>query len=1047
MANYNFGRDQFLTTGGTVYVHNNSHIEVSVLQKLSPHVAFSALHNDKGRGSRTGCLEGTREDFLGRLSDWIEGPEGRSRAFWAHGGAGVGKSAVAQTLCERYFGTHLAASFYFSRNDELRNNLDRFVPTLVYQLVESEGPQSPYTSIISDVLRDYPRIMHIDWEEQFERLIRQPYDRVELRRPCRLVIIDGLDECMDRDSRTKEVDPKSERKEGQTKILSMIRVLISCQSPVPLRFLIFSRPEHTISNFLRTHTFTPEIEQFNMLRLRAETDRDIELYLRHELDGFKGAQPLAGLEAGEEVIQTLTHKADGLFIYVVTLMKHITSSSLLARDRLISLLRSGASAREELKDLDHLYHHILQSIIDSMSHADSDNFRQEMLLPILQLLVTPHYRPLDYGDLDMLDFQAKWRSKHAIARMLKLDILHVAYLLSRLCSVLYVPANNEHDEDVLFLHTSFTDFLRDERRSQAFHVQPMGRYTYFKVLLPYLGEWMDSISGLDEAFREAAKDPLPRGAGMYGGAIQIYNHPPNSELLRLSTYVAFRAMHVTRDPDSTCLDGTRTDLIRNICDWIETPTSKTRLCWVRGGAGVGKSAVAQTLCERYLHTHLAANFFLSRNDPKRDNLGAVVLTIAYQLATEPAFQQAGLSSYIDEVIPDDNDAFWWWSSSGQFERAFKELISNPCSRVDSRRWQDLPTVIIIDGLDECREMEQERLLSFIRESTSTEKPIPLRFLIFSRPEPTILNFFRTTPAFSTLAYELDMRNFRTEADRDIKAYIEKRFALLRSSYPEAVVGDDWPGEEAKQKLAHKADGHFVYVVAAMNYIASKNSLPLLPQQRLHVVLRAGETSKYPDLSDLDQLFHQILQSLNGVHQSALLPIIQLLITPHYHPYEGNLTMPALQIKWRTRYAIARLLQMDPRQVDGVLSQLRSVMYVPDGNEHDGEVSFLHAPFSDFLRDKRRSQRFYVEAIDRCRALRRYRSTRSFISSSQESDHEPPGYFEILLPYLDDWKDAISSLKNLAEQEKEEEESRIETTQLSQMAWFLMGTFLVCLFAS
>ncbi|KAL0567908.1 hypothetical protein V5O48_014085 [Marasmius crinis-equi] len=553
----------------------------------------------------------------------------------------------------------------------------------------------------------------------------------------------------------------------------------------------------------------------------------------------------------------------------------------------------------------------------------------------------------------------------------------------------------------------------------------MSRYTYFDILSPYLDDWMYSITKLEKVFRLEARGWVLES---YGGMIQIHNLPH------------------ARGPESGCLDGTRTDLIRTIGDWIETPSERSRICWVRGGAGTGKSAIAQTLCEKYLHIHLAANFSFSRNDRTRNGLDSLIPTIAYQLATEPAFQQAGLASFIDEAIPRAVD--WGW----EFERLFKQLITDPCLRVDPNRWKDLPTVIIIDGLDECNEEErqQEKLLSVIHESTFA---LPIRFVIFSRPEPTILNFFRTTPSISTTAHELDMRDFRAEADRDIKVYLYHRFAFVRSSYPEVIVGDDWPGEEAIQRLAHKADAHFVYVVTAVNYIARKDSSPPLPQQRLDAVLRGEKNSLYPDLTDLDQLFHHILQSVMETHELTLLPVLQLLITPHYRPRnDGQLPpgMPTLEIKWRTRYAMGRLLNMDPHQVASVLSGLYSVLYIPDGNEHDGDVAFLHAPFSDFLRDERRSHRFHVKPIEtwsdvprrrrRSFASRPKKSHSSSISISPSSSFPSPtefpdspdalGYFDRLLPYLDDWRNAISRLKELSEQENREEESRIQITRMS-----------------
>ncbi|KAL0059035.1 hypothetical protein AAF712_014273, partial [Marasmius tenuissimus] len=199
--------------------------------------------------------------------------------------------------------------------------------------------------------------------------------------------------------------------------------------------------------------------------------------------------------------------------------------------------------------------------------------------------------------------------------------------------------------------------------------------------------------------------------------------------------------------------------------------------------------------------------------------------------------------------------------------------------------------------------------------------LPLHFMIFSRPERTILNFFE-----NTLFHELlDMRKFRAQADHDIRKYLEKQFGDLAESYPEILTAEVWPGKEAVEKLVGKADGHFVYAVTVMKYITGDDaSLPTL-QERLDIVLQTEETTSYPDLSDLDQLYHVILRrfSYGNFPKQVLHPILQVIMTPHP---EMPLTLDTHG--GRSPYIIARLLQFDSQQCFATLSQLRSVLYVP-----------------------------------------------------------------------------------------------------------------------
>ncbi|KAL0564008.1 hypothetical protein V5O48_018047, partial [Marasmius crinis-equi] len=223
-ANTNHGSDQYITYGGgTTNVHNTplgwiSACKTAILSaentiadpglaKLYASVASKALHVSKGRVGRAGVHEGTREGFLGNLGAWIETPVEGSRLYWVYGGAGAGKSAVAQTLCEKYRHTHLAAAYFYSRNDSTRNTMNSFVPTIAYQLSKSPHLDPHLASAIDSKICSEPGILDCDWEEQFQQLIYEPCTQVQpnlwLSLP-RLVIIDGLDECMDHNPADEE---------------------------------------------------------------------------------------------------------------------------------------------------------------------------------------------------------------------------------------------------------------------------------------------------------------------------------------------------------------------------------------------------------------------------------------------------------------------------------------------------------------------------------------------------------------------------------------------------------------------------------------------------------------------------------------------------------------------------------------------------------------------------------------------------------------------------------------------------------------------------
>ncbi|KAJ8089269.1 hypothetical protein PM082_014517 [Marasmius tenuissimus] len=441
----------------------------------------------------------------------------------------------------------------------------------------------------------------------------------------------------------------------------------------------------------------------------------------------------------------------------------------------------------------------------------------------------------------------------------------------------------------------------------------------------------------------------------------VYNDspgPPRSGIDILGDSISRTALHSSSSPRTGVLEGTRVGIIEELSRWIEDSSKKHRSCWVHGGAGVGKSAVAQTICEvSRRKSQLAASFFFWRNDAQRSTLDYLFPTIAHQLATTPELEKAGLTPFIDGAVRQSTNGLEEMNLEGQFQT----LIHRPCAQIDAKRWKTLPRLVVIDGFDECMggfgatspSRAQEALLSIIRNATSADPPLPLNFMIFSRPERTILDFFQ-----NILPHRLvDMRSFNSEADNDVRKYLKKEFANLSDSQPDIMLAGPWPGERAVEKLVGKADGHFIYVVTVMKYITVNNPSLADLQERLDIVLHTEETTTHPDLSDLDQLYHAILRRFGSgdLHKQRLVPVLQLMITPH--PKE----LSADTRRSRSHNLIAALLKIDLAQCYAFLSQLRSVLHVPQLGQ-TGDVSILHASFSDFLGESQRSHEYHVEPL-------------------------------------------------------------------------------------
>ncbi|KAF9450239.1 hypothetical protein P691DRAFT_726348, partial [Macrolepiota fuliginosa MF-IS2] len=89
-----------------------------------------------------------------------------------------------------------------------------------------------------------------------------------------------------------------------------------------------------------------------------------------------------------------------------------------------------------------------------------------------------------------------------------------------------------------------------------------------------------------------------------------------------------------RDPPPRCHPGTRTTISNKIYDWLGSPRPEKKLLWLRGLAGVGKSAIIQTVAEKLADQgRLGASLFFSRTNGRRDPR-QVFPTLAYQFAVQ-----------------------------------------------------------------------------------------------------------------------------------------------------------------------------------------------------------------------------------------------------------------------------------------------------------------------------------------------------------------------------------------------------------------------------
>jgi hypothetical protein len=441
----------------------------------------------------------------------------------------------------------------------------------------------------------------------------------------------------------------------------------------------------------------------------------------------------------------------------------------------------------------------------------------------------------------------------------------------------------------------------------------------------------------------------------FGGNPIRYALKPREGMAILHRAIAGDAFHdsAERFPQPRCHPETRTKLLDVLWNWacgIQPPRNWTwensddeysditsvsensdekherklnsSILWLYGPAGSGKSAVAQSLCQKLQEEgRLGGSFFFKRGHPSRGNAKKLFPTIAYQLA----LLLPELRESISQIIKND-PAIVDRSLSNQLQ----ELIIRPC------RYISQPICIIIDGLDECdgQDLQQEVLRSI-----GNEIPLSVRFFIASRPESHIRETF-AGPSLDGFHRPLNIE----QSFRDVRRYLLDEFLRIRGEHQTmSTVSSPWPRREVVEALVEKSSGYFIYVSTVIKFIDDKQFRPV---DRLDIVLGLKSTTSGSPFDALDQLYHQILCGVPMDFHSQLLGILAVI--------------RAGFILWISQ--IEQLLELEMGDIRLILRGLHSIIRIP---EHDGNLWVHHASFLDFLDDPSRSGPFCVSS-SQCR---------------------------------------------------------------------------------
>lgn len=227
-------------------------------------------------------------------------------------------------------------------------------------------------------------------------------------------------------------------------------------------------------------------------------------------------------------------------------------------------------------------------------------------------------------------------------------------------------------------------------------------------------------------------------------------------------------------------------IFQEIDNWFSS-ASGSRIFWILGAPGVGKSAISAWLRDN--RREISAFHFCACSSMEKGDPAKLVASIAYQLSTQlPDYQTRLAGLNLEWIMSEYKDAL----------TLFDILVVQPLLSIPK---PDRTVTILIDALDEASKDGRNDLASFIS-SEFSKTPDWLKLFITSRPDPEIMGPLQGLRPYvfdtSTEHNILDIRDYLKEklrryanADYDISIIVEE--ILLRSEglflYAERVCED------------------------------------------------------------------------------------------------------------------------------------------------------------------------------------------------------------------------------------------------------------------
>jgi len=351
------------------------------------------------------------------------------------------------------------------------------------------------------------------------------------------------------------------------------------------------------------------------------------------------------------------------------------------------------------------------------------------------------------------------------------------------------------------------------------------------------------------------------------------------------------------------MKGTRESRLKEIVNWVANKSGDTY--WIHGLPGIGKTSLAHSICAS-LHDQkqLAGAVFCRKDHPKLSQPRSILSTLIYNLAEiSPPFRKI----VANRLRKDIN-----LTPESMKNSLFLELLDNLPKHPNDF------LVFVIDAFDECGDdRSRPRLLRLL--TGAATRASWLKFIISSRPEADIGQFFDGLPKSSYVGYDLGTDQ---EASGDLRTLARSEFGPVARKWR---LPTPWPEDLLLDRIIFRADGLFIFIktlVRALEHHANPTEF-----------LEAASEEAGVGLKSLYGLYSNILNSRIVYSKAEFQGVIEVLLaTARYHALREE--------------TIAELTGVKLNLVGVWVDELSSLLYRDKGTNR--RIRFMHLSISEFL---------------------------------------------------------------------------------------------------